>query len=60
MTIPYFKITRVFDISQTEGKELPTIGVNELLKDVDGAKDFIVKPFQAERVVEALTKVGNM
>ena len=41
VTIPYFKITRVFDISQTEGKELPTIGVNELLKDVDGAKDFI-------------------
>ncbi len=41
VTIPYFKITRVFDISQTEGKELPTIGVNELLNDVDGAKDFI-------------------
>ena len=41
VTIPYFKITRVFDISQTEGRDLPTIGVNELLKDVDGAKDFI-------------------
>ena len=41
VTIPYFKVTRVFDISQTEGKELPTIGVNELIKDVDGAKDFI-------------------
>ena len=26
----------------------------------NGAKDFIVKPFQSERVVEALTKVGNM
>ncbi|SDJ30698.1 protein of unknown function [Lachnospiraceae bacterium G41] len=41
VTIPYFRVTKVFDISQTEGKELPTIGVNELLKDVDGAKDFI-------------------
>ena len=24
-----------------------------------GAKDFIVKPFQADRVIEALTKVAN-
>lgn len=29
-----FKPTSVFDISQTEGKELPTIGVNELSGDV--------------------------
>lgn len=25
----------------------------------NGAKDFIVKPFQADRVIEALTKVSN-
>ena len=30
-----FKIATVFDIAQTEGKELPTIGVSELTGDVD-------------------------
>lgn len=39
--IPAFKVTTVFDISQTYGKELPTIGVNELTGEVDRAKDFI-------------------
>lgn len=29
-----FKVTTVFDVAQTEGKELPTIGVNELSGDV--------------------------
>ena len=29
-----FKVTHVFDISQTEGKELPTIGVDELCGSV--------------------------
>ena len=29
-----FKITHVFDVSQTEGKELPSIGVDELTGDV--------------------------
>lgn len=31
-----FKITHVFDVSQTEGKELPSIGVDELTGDVSG------------------------
>ncbi len=39
--IPAFKVTSVFDISQTYGKELPTLGVNELTGNVDHAKDFI-------------------
>lgn len=30
-----FKITHVFDISQTEGKELPSLGIDELSGDVD-------------------------
>ena len=29
-----FKVTTVFDVAQTEGKELPAIGVNELTGDV--------------------------
>ena len=30
-----FKVTYVYDISQTEGKELPTYGINELSGNVD-------------------------
>lgn len=35
ITIPRFKITNVFDISQTEGEPLPTLGVDELNGNVD-------------------------
>lgn len=31
---PAFKVVSVFDVSQTEGRELPTLGVNELTGDV--------------------------
>lgn len=33
--IPAFKLVSVFDVSQTQGKELPTLGVDELLGDVE-------------------------
>ena len=33
---PAFKVATVFDISQTEGKELPSIGVNELSGGIEG------------------------
>ena len=36
MERPAFKVATVFDISQTEGKELPSIGVNELPGGVEG------------------------
>ena len=32
--MPAFKVVNVFDVSQTDGKPLPTIGVNELTGDV--------------------------
>ena len=32
--VPAFKVVNVFDVSQTDGKELPTIGVNELTGDI--------------------------
>lgn len=35
VTIPKFKVTTVFDISQTEGEPLPTLGVDELVAKVD-------------------------
>lgn len=31
-----FKVSSVFDVAQTEGRELPSIGVSELLGNVDG------------------------
>lgn len=39
--IPAYKAVSVFDISQTEGEELPSIGVNELTGDVDGYDNLI-------------------
>ena len=40
ITIPAYKVVSVFDVSQTEGKELPDIAVDELTGDVDRYKDF--------------------
>ncbi len=40
ITIPAYKVVSVFDVSQTEGKELPTLGVDELSGDVDGYDEF--------------------
>ena len=38
--IPAYKVVAVFDVSQTEGRELPTIGANELTGDVEQYGDF--------------------
>ena len=35
ITVPAFKIASVFDVSQTEGREIPTIGVHELTGSVE-------------------------
>jgi len=40
ITVPAFKVTTVFDVSQTDGEPLPQIGVNELTGSVDKYKDF--------------------
>ena len=40
VTIPAYKVVSVFDVSQTEGKELPDIAVDELTGNVDRYKDF--------------------
>ena len=34
ITIPRYRVVTVFDVSQTEGKELPTLGIRELTGDV--------------------------
>jgi len=38
--VPAFKVVNVFDVSQTDGKPLPSIGVNELIGDVRQYKTF--------------------
>lgn len=38
--IPSFKVVSVFDVSQTSGKELPTLGVDELKGDVKNYEKF--------------------
>ena len=38
--VPAFKIVSVFDVSQTEGEPLPTLGVEELAGDVERYQDF--------------------
>ena len=40
--IPAYKVVAVFDVSQTEGRELPSISANELTGDVEQYEDFFV------------------
>ena len=39
--VPNYKVVSVFDVSQTEGKDLPTLGVDELGGSVKDLADFI-------------------
>ena len=41
VTIPAFRAVSVFDVSQTDGRELPELTVNELSADVEGYQDFM-------------------
>lgn len=36
VTIRAFKVVKTFDVSQTEGKEMPSLGVNELVGSIEG------------------------
>jgi len=40
ITVPAFKVTTVFDVSQTDGEPLPQLGVSELTGSVDKYKEF--------------------
>lgn len=41
VTIPAFCAVSVFDVSQTDGKPIPELEVNELLSTVEGYEDFV-------------------
>ena len=41
VTIPAFRAVSAFDVSQTDGKPIPELEVNELLSTVEGYEDFV-------------------
>ena len=59
ITVPAFKVVSVFDVSQTEGKELPTIGVDELTGDVEQYADFFKATEQASPVPVGFEKIKS-
>lgn len=50
ITIPAFRAVSVFDVAQTDGKQIPELAAKELLSDVEGYQDMI-------RAVEAISPV---
>lgn len=59
ITGPAFKVVSVFDVSQTEGKELPTIGVDELTGDVEQYPAFFKAVEQASPVPVGFEKIES-
>ena len=55
--VPAYKVVSVFDVSQTEGRELPDIAVDELTGDVDRFKDFFAALEQASPVPVGFEKI---
>lgn len=55
--IPAYKVVSVFDVSQTEGKELPTIGADILTGDVEQYKDFFAALEKASPVPVAFENI---
>ena len=55
--VPAYRVVSVFDVSQTEGRELPDIAVDELTGDVDRFKDFFAALEQASPVPVGFEKI---
>jgi antirestriction protein ArdC len=55
--IPAYKVVSVFDVSQTEGKELPTLGADTLTGDVEQYKDFFAALEKASPVPVAFENI---
>jgi ltrC-like protein len=55
--IPVFRIVTVFDVSQTEGKELPDIAVSELTGSVEQYQDFFAALEKASPVPIAFENI---
>ena len=59
VTIPAYKVVSVFDVSQTEGRDLPNVGVNELTGDVDRYNDFFAALENASPVPIGFEKIAG-
>ena len=59
VTIPAFKVVSVFDVSQTEGRELPNLAVDALTGDVDKYKDFFAALEKTAPVPVGFEKIGS-
>ena len=57
ITIPAFKVVSVFDVSQTEGREIPNIAVNMLTGDVEHYKDVFAALEKTSPVPVAFEKI---
>lgn len=57
--MPAFKVVSVFDVSQTEGRELPSLGVNELTGDVQQFETFMEALKQTCPVPIAFEKIDS-
>ena len=55
--VPAYRVVSVFDVSQTEGRELPDIAVDELTGDVDRFKDFFAALEQVSPVPVGFEKI---
>ena len=59
VTIPAFKVVSVFDVSQTEGKELPLLAAKELTGDVEQYRDFFTALEKTSPVPIAFEKIES-
>lgn len=59
VTIPRYKVVSVFDLSQTEGREIPDIAVDALTGGVEQYEDFFKALEQASPVPVAFEKIES-
>ena len=59
VTIPAFKPVTVFDVSQTEGKDVPDISVDALTGDVEQYRDFFAALEKTSPVPVAFEAIGT-
>ena len=57
VTVPAYKVTTVFDVSQTQGEPLPTLGVDELRGDVGNYNNFMTA---LEKISPVPIEFGNI
>ena len=59
VTVPAFKVVSVFDVSQTEGRELPDIAVDELTGSVERYQDFFTALERTSPVSVAFEQIDS-